>query len=220
MHLNNKSLTEYGGILLAGYTVSGYEIDACTFKGKSRSSLNFLNASTGTKVLNIPIAFKGDDLTEASQKKSIFEGDAFGKNELVMDDGLLYSAVLSNIGKSTYVGTKVIKAEYEFIAIRHGEYKTIVGNTVHCDSTLPYTDCILTATVTADRSNYKLGTVTFKEVTAGEVLTVDGINGRILLNGVPAAERADWIEFPKLIPGINHISCDDALTVEFYPAYF
>lgn len=213
-------MNEYDGILLDGYSVSGCEIDTAMSTGRRRSSIHLLNISAGTKVLKVPIAFKGNNITEAARKKSIFEKDAFGKSELIMDDGLRYCVALSKIGSAKYIGSKVMKVEYEFIGIQHGDCITVQGNTVHCDSTLPYTDCILTATVTVDGSNYKIGTITFKEVTAGEVLTVDGINGRILVNGVPAAERADWIEFPKLVPGINHISCIDALTVEFYPAYF
>lgn len=220
MLINGKSLSKYNGKLLMDYNVSGCELDVSVIKNKHRSSLRLLNASAGLKNLTLPIVFRGKDRAEASANKSMFEQEAFGKSELIMDDGLQYSVVLSSIGDSDYQGMELVKTEYVFTGIRHGDYTKVVGNTVYCDSTLPYTDCILTTTVTSDSSNYKVGTVTFKEVTAGEVLTVDGINGRILVNGVPAAERADWIEFPKLIPGINNIQCADIITVEFYPAYF
>lgn len=220
MLINGKSLNKYNGKLLMEYKVSGCELDVSVIKGRHRSSLRLLNSSVGLKNLTLPIVFQGKDRAEASAKKSMFEQEAFGKSELIMDDGLKYSVVLSSIGDADYQGMELLKTEYVFTGIQHGDYIVVQGNTVHCDSTLPYTDCILTATVTSDGSNYKLGTVTFKEVSAGEILTVDGINGRILVNGIPAAERADWIEFPKLVPGINHIPCEDVLTVEFYPAYF
>ena len=220
MLINGKSLNKYNGKLLMEYKVSGCELDVSVIKGRHRSSLMLLNSSVGLKNLTLPIVFQGKDRAEASAKKSMFEQEAFGKSELIMDDGLKYSVVLSSIGDADYQGMELLKTDYIFTGIQHGDYIVVQGNTVHCDSTLPYTDCILTATVTIDSSNYKLGTVIFKEVTTGEVLTVDGINGRILVNGVPAAERADWIEFPKLTPGINHIPCNDVLTVEFYPAYF
>ena len=220
MQLNNKCLSEYDGILLDGYTVGGCEVDLNLLDVSMRTSLHILRKHVGMKKLIVPIAFKGSNIEDASYKKSIFERDAFGKNELVMDDGLLYWAALSNIGKSTYSGTKIIRTEYEFIGIRHGDYKKVIGNTIYCESTLPYTDCILSVTVSEDALSYKVGSVTFKNVVAGEVLTVDGMNGRILVNGIPAAERADWIEFPKLTPGINNLQCIDTLTVEFYPVYF
>lgn len=220
MWINEKNLSEYGGKLLMDYKVSGCELDVATFKGRKRSSFNLLNASAGLKTLTIPIVFSGTDRADVSHKKSMFEQVAFGKSEMAMDDGLLYSVVLSSIGDPTYIGTELIKVEYKFIGVRHGEYVKSQGNSIYCDSTLPYTDCILTATVTKSGVNYKIGSVTFEKVESGEVLTVDGINGRILVNDVPAAERADWIEFPKLVPGNNKLQCDDTLTVEFYPVYF
>lgn len=220
MWINDKDLCEYGGNLLMEYKVGGVELDISVFQGRKRSSFNLLDASTGLKILTLPIVFKGEDRANAAHNKSMFEQIIFGKNELVMDDGLLYTAVLSEIGESEYIGLELLKAEYIFTGIRHGEYVEVKGNEVYCDSTLPYTDCILTVTVANDTARYNVGSVIFENVTAGEVLTVDGINGRILVNGVPAAERADWIEFPKLVPGWNTIQCDDELTIEFYPAYF
>lgn len=220
MLINGKSLSEYNGKLLLGYKISGCELDVSVIKGRNRSSLRLLNASVGLKNLTLPIVFRGKNRAEASAKKSMFEQEAFGKSELLMDDGLRYSVVLSSIGDADYQGMELVKTEYVFAGIRHGDYIKVIGNTVCCDSTLPDTDCVLTATVSEDSANYKVGSVTFKNVVAGEVLTVDGINGRILVNGAPAAERADWIEFPKLVPGINNLQCIDTLTVEFYPAYF
>lgn len=146
--------------------------------------------------------------------------EILGKSEVELDDGFLYSVVLTDIGQASYPSPQLLEVEYTFTGVRHGEYVVTDGNVVNCDSTLPYTDCILTVTAIADRTNYKVGTVTFLEVTAGEVLVVDGINGRILVDGAPAAERAEWTEFPKLVPGVNEIVCDDALTVEFYPVFF
>ncbi len=220
MWINDKDLSEYNGKLLADYKVSGCELDVSVINGRKRSSFNLLNASAGLKTLTLPIEFSGSDRANASLKKSMFEQVAFGKSELAMDDGLLYSVVLTNIGDTTYIGQELIKTEYTFTGVRHGERVKNVGNIVYCDSTLPFTDCILTATATDNAIFYRVGSVTFRNVSAGETLTVDGINGRILVNGVPAAERADWIEFPKLIPGMNTLICDDVLTVEFYPAYF
>lgn len=220
MWINDKDLREYSGKLLADYKVSGCELDISVVNGRKRSSFNLLNATVGLKTLTISIEFSGSDRADASLKKSMFEKIAFGKSELVMDDGLLYSVVLSKIGDTTYIGQELIKVEYTFTGVRHGERVKTEGNIVYCDSTLLYTDCILTATATDNADFYSVGSVTFKNVSAGEILTVDGINGRILVNGIPAAERADWIEFPKLVPGKNILQCDDVLTVEFYPAYF
>ena len=65
-----------------------------------------------------------------------------------------------------------------------------------------------------------MGTVKFLNVKAGERLVVDGMDKRILVNDAPAANRAEWIRFPSLVPGENHITCPDEVTVEFYPVFF
>ena len=75
------------------------------------------------------------------------------------------------------------------------------GNTIICESTLPYTDCVLTARVGQDGTNYQMGPVMFDIVYAGQVLTVDGITKRILVGGIPDASGAEWIQFPTLEPG-------------------
>lgn len=220
MWINEKPFIEYGCKPKMDYKISGCELDVSIFHGRGRSFFNLLNTSVGLKTLKIPVVFHGEDEADVERKKSLFEMAVLGKSELIMDDGFKYSVVLTDIGQASHPSTQMIEVEYTFTGVRHDEYMVVIGNSVFCDSTLPYTDCILTATVSADGTNYKVGTVTFLEVTAGEVLVVDGINGRILVDGAPAAERAEWTEFPKLVPGMNEIACSDVLTVEFYPVYF
>lgn len=219
MLINGKNLSEYAGKVLDEYKVSGCTLDVVTLKGRKTSSFNLLNTEVGLKNLVIPIMFRGKNRLEASNNKSMFDQAILGKTEILMEDGAMYSVVLSAIGDVTYVGQELIRTEYTFWGLRHGQYVKATGNHIYCESTFPYTDCILKTTVTEDCQEYQIGSVSFKNVVAGETLTIDGINCRILVNGEPAAERAEWIEFPKLVPGINQIQCKDALIVEFYPVY-
>ena len=67
---------------------------------------------------------------------------------------------------------------------------------------------------------YAVGdTVTITGVTAGDVLVVDGIEGRILQNGAPCAGNMSFLHLPALVPGENVFSCPEVLTVEYYPTY-
>lgn len=220
MWVNGEPIERYGAKLRMEYKASGYELENSAFKGRRRSSFVLLNSSVGFKTLTLPLVFVGCDAHDVEQKKSLFEMLLYGKNELVMDDGYMYSVYLSQIGDSTHPNPQMIEIEYTLIGVKHGPLVTVQANTIYCDSTLPHTDCILTATIGQTGSNYQMGTVTFPQVTQGEVLTVDGINKRILVDGAPAADRAEWITFPSLSPGKNIIACDDPLTVEFYPVYF
>lgn len=220
MWINNIPLSEYGGQLRMEYKVSGCAIDATAFKGRKRSSFVLLNSSVGFKTLTLPVVFEGKDRDDVTQKKSRFDALIFGKNELIMDDGFQYSAYLSAIGDASYPSPSLIETDYALVGVRHGKYVQAQGTKIFCDSTLPHTDCILSVTAGRESKSYQLGTVTFSNVTKGQKLTVDGINKRILVNGVPAAERATWINFPSLSPGVNNIICEDVPTVEFYPVYF
>lgn len=220
MWINGIDIADYGGQLRMEYKTSGYQLDTAAFKGRNRSSFVLLTSTTGFMAITLPVVFEGTDRDDVTRKKSLFDMLIFGKNELLMDDGFQYSAYLSAIGDSSYPAPELIEVEYTLIGVRHGDKVTVTGNAVVCDSTLPDTDCILSCTVGTSGTGYKVGSVTFKSVTAGQHLMVDGINKRILVDGVPAAENAEWIRFPSLKPGLNNLECDDALTVEFYPVYF
>ena len=220
MWINGIDIADYGVQLRMEYKTSGYQLDTAAFKGRNRSSFVLLTSTTGFMTITLPVVFEGTDRDDVTRKKSLFDMLIFGKNELLMDDGFQYSAYLSSIGDSSYPAPELIEVEYTLIGVRHGDKVTVIGNTVACDSTLPDTDCILSCTVGTSGTGYKVGSVTFKTVTAGQHLVVDGINKRILVDGVPAAENAEWIRFPSLKPGLNNLECDDILTVEFYPVYF
>lgn len=220
MWINLKPLHVYGAKLRMDYTYTPPEISNEHFKGRNRSSYILLASSHDLAKLSLPIVFEGSSRYDAAIKKSKFEGDLFGKSDIILRDDFRYFCYLESVGEASYPSESLIETTYQFKCIRHGKYKELQKNTVYCESTLPHTDCVLTTTVGTTGSNYKIGTVVFKSVKQGERLTVDGINKRILVNGAPAASRAEWITFPSLVQGTNNIVCKDVLTVGYYPVYF
>ena len=84
---------------------------------------------------------------------------------------------------------------------------------------MPFTDAKLTVTVGATASSYSLKGAIFSNVTAGDVLVFDGINGKITKNGANYAANVAWTSFPSLTPGKNTLTALDAITVEYFPAY-
>ena len=220
LYVNGRPETEFGG-KLKNYQVSSVEISEVSYSHmRNRSTLQYHNTVLGLKKITFFIDFSGKDENVIALRKSLFDGEIYGKSEIILPDGFLYSAVCNSLGQEHFHSREIMEVSYDLIGIRHGPKQTAVGNTVFCGGTLPKTDCILTVMAGASGKNYKLGTVTFPTVTAGEILCVDGITKRILVNGVPAAQRAEWLEFPYLKPGLNTIDCKDPVTVEFYPAYF
>lgn len=187
---------------------------------RNRSTLQYHSTELGLKKITFTVDFSGPDEHMIAHRKSLFDSAILGKSEIVLPDGFMYSAVCNVLGAELYHGREIIEAAYELSGIRHGPKQVVTGKKVYCESTLPKTDCILTVTVGKTQTNYKVGPVTFPSVTKGEKICVDGITKRILVGGVPAAQRAEWLEFPYLVPGMNNITCPDTPTVEFYPAYF
>jgi len=217
LYINGIPIERYGAVLEYGYKTSGVEVETAY---SQTGNIICLNQKFGRKKLDMDIFFRGKDHEETYQRYSMFCELLRGKLELIMPDCKMYEAVLTGIGQESTLAPGRIRCSFSFLAVRHGPKQTATGNRIFCESTLPKTDCILTVTVGKTGQNYTLGSVTFLTVTAGEKICVDGITKRILVNGVPAAQRAEWLEFPYLRPGINNIACPDIVTVEFYPAYF
>ena len=220
-YINGKSIKDFGGRLKNEYSVTGMDISENSYtKGRNRSSVIYHGSVLGLKTITLPVDFKGKSREEAAARKSRFDAEIYGKSELVLPDGARYTAICTSLGEEAYHGRELLEVTYTCVGLRHGPLQTVVGNTVYCASTLPRTDCRITVTVGGSGSNYQIGSVVFPTVKAREVLCVDGITGRILVNGAPGAQRAEWLEFPYLVPGENEITCVDTVMVEFYPAYF
>ena len=199
LYINGKSEKEFSAKLKEGFSVSGMEVEEASYSHmRNRSTLLYHDTVLGLKKINITLDFSGRDEHEVILRKSLFDAEICGRSELILPDGFIYDAVCHSLGTEIYHGRTIAEASYELSGIRHG----------------------LSVTVGDNGTNYKVGTVTFPTVTAGEELQVDGVKKRILVDGVPAAQRAEWLEFPYLKPGMNQIICKDILTVEFYPAYF
>ena len=217
--VNGISIEEYGARLKADYEITAVPLENQYFQGTKRSNFVLLSQTYGLKSIKMNFDFMGNSRGEIDTKKSIFDGNLIGTLEIMLD-GYFYTVICNKLGDGVYYGDYLMECEYEFEGYKHGELTVIGSNVVWCESTAPYTDCILSATVSEAASSYQLGTVTFKGVLSGDYLVVDGINKRILINGAPAAQKADWVRFPSLVPGENLITCDDPVTVEFYQVYF
>lgn len=220
MFINGKDVLAYGAKLLSDYKYTPPAITSDYFKGRRRSNITLLDVNLDMGKLELPITFHACGRRDANQNKSMFDSLCLGKTDIAMEDGYQYFSVLMDIGETTYHSEQLLECTYTFDCIRHGSYVEKHGNTIMCESTLPYTDCVLTTRVGQGGTNYQVGPVMFKEVYAGQVLTVDGIDKRILVGGVPDASGAEWIHFPTLEPGENHFVCLDQLTIGYYPCYF
>lgn len=221
MYLEGRPLSDYGGNLEEGYSVSGVEISCDYTAGRNGGSLILLNQRMGLKTIRLPLVFNGSAPRLVRDAYSLFCQHCIGgKKELLLPDERQYTAVLTGIGQEEWITENDMAVELTFTGYCHGAKRRVAGNTVCCTSTLPETDCVIRAKVSQKSTRYQVGTVIFHDVLAGDILVVDGIHKRILVNNVPAAQQAEWIRFPVLTPGINKVACMDSVTVEYYPVYF
>ena len=215
------------GALVQSFSVSGTAISNSVYQGFNSTGFNVLSTSRGMRNISLTLAYKGKTKRELALKKAKLDNMlGAGKIELHLPDGFHYTSYLSAVGEEAVQGVegdKVIAlCTYTLQGIRHDELQELTvapGATFLCESLIPTTDCRLTCTATQTYTSLTIGSVTIKNVAAHDVITIDGINKRILQNGAPCAGNMSFINFPHLVPGENTISCPESLTVEYYPTY-
>lgn len=225
--INGIPLYQFGGCALLDYSVGETELDNTTFQGINRTSWRLLRSAFGHRKIGLTIVFTARTLHDVKLLRSTLNGKLFGRVELfIADDGFFYDAVCESTGAEILIGIgereAKIKSEYSFTGIRREALARATiqpGEMIYCRSTMPYTDCRLTATVGTAAAEYTLGGAVFKNVSAGDVLVFDGIDGKITKNGAPYAANVTWLKFPSLTPGLNQIAGNDSVTVEYYPCY-
>lgn len=219
MEINGINENTLHAKLLRDYRISASPIKSEYWQGRNRSQFALLSQSFGLKEISMTVVFDGRDAEEVALHKSQFDAALWGKFEIYMPNGFTYSAILDDAGELEYMGDERGRAKYQLIGIQHKPLVTVTSSPFTCGSTVPLTDCIITATATA--ASGSIGDIDFSGLTIGDIITIDGINKRLLVNGVDAATKFVWIDFPSLLPGTNTFTTSgvSGVTVQFYPTY-
>ena len=224
--INGKAIQDFGGASLRDYVVSAPAITSYDFQGVNRTSWRLLKQEFGRRTIEITVIFTAPDMNTARLQMSMFNVACWGRVELSLPDGFLYDCRIDSLGQAELVGDNgsteaKIQAKYTFVGQQHRPLETVDlpagGGSVFCRSTMPFTDCRLITTVGTSAATYNFGGAVWENVTAGDVLVFDGIDGLILRNGNNDAAAVNWTVFPSLVPGENEITAPDAVTVEYYP---
>lgn len=222
MTINRIPISRYGAKLRADYSVSGSSITTTYLKPRTGSAFHLIGNTIGLKTITLPFDIYGRSPSDAKRKLSSLDAlAAAGKVELSLPDGMLYTAVLQAIAQPTAITDRILSCSYTFMGIQHDAKIRLDADGGHfwANGTLPQMDCILSVTVGADSNKYLFAGVTFSGVKKGDVLILDGVTKRVLVNGAPGAQKCDLVEFPYQVPGRNIISCPDVVTVKYYPSY-
>lgn len=225
--VNGLPLATYGGASLLDFTIGETPVDTALFQGINRTNWNLLKNIYSMREIRLTIVFEAEDLRQAKLNRSALNGVLFNKAEIfIPHDGFHYTVICTGTGTEMLIGigekTAQLKSEYTFKGIRHDPLQKIVvqpGETFYCLSTMPFTDCRLTAAVGTSAASYQLGSAVFSNVTAGDVLVFDGIDCKVTKDDSNYAANVIWLDFPSLAPGANTIQCADAVTVQYEPTY-
>jgi hypothetical protein len=155
--INGEPLASCGGTSLLDYTIGQVPLTMDTWQGKNRTNWNLLNAEYGIREIRLTIRFAGETLHAAKLLRSRFNSHLFGEFELfVPGDGFFYHCWPDSLGDEVLVGIgrreAQIKSEYKFKGVRHDTLVRVdvpANGKLFCESTLPKTDCRVTATVQA-----------------------------------------------------------------------
>jgi hypothetical protein len=227
MHINGTNIADFG-VLVEKMSVGAIETQQETYQGVNRTNFNVLDTIQYMRSINVNLFYSAPTRRELALIKSKIDNMMIGKLDLWLPDGFYYSAHLVSAGEENILGVernKVIAlCAYQFKGIRHDKLETVqttaaADNKVYCKSTVPHTDCRLICTASQNYASLQIDTVTITNVSAGDVLVVDGITGRILQNGGLCAGNMSFIHFPSLVPDENTLTCVEDLTVEYYPTY-
>lgn len=224
IYINGHDIAEYGAKALRdSIKIGGSEIKNDYFQGRNRTQYILMDTTHGLKPVGFTLVYIGKNLREVREKKSLCESEMFGGCELYMPDGFYYRCMLNNIGEDETKGVDgveiLIQCAYKLSGIQHDEMIEVSnGSEFYAKGTAPKMDCCLEVTVSDTAEHYYLAGADFGAVTAGDVLTFDGIKKRFLKNGAPTTAK-EWISFPFVKSGYNQFTALDTPKVTYYPCY-
>lgn len=220
MFINGHPLEDYNAMLIGSPKISPAQITQTTFMGKNTSSFLLLGTEIGLKQIECYIAFFGESAREIQLRRSHFRSALLGKVDLYFPfDGFHYFAVLQDDTQLESEHSHIVRSAFYFTGIQHDELIQTDGSSIYCCSTVPMTDCTISAVTTA--SEGAIGGMSFSGLNPEKQIVIDGMEKRILYDGAPGAQFFTFTSFPKLTPGINVIEVSNvkAVRLEYYPTY-
>lgn len=227
MYVNGVDIYQSVEALVQSYKVSATQVTNNAYQGKDSTDFNVLSTIRGMRTITVTLFYKARDQHGLALRKAEIDNLlSTGKLDLYLPDRFHYAAYLTAAGEEALLGVEgqemIATSTYTFQGIRHGDLQTLTiqsGTGFICESLIPLTDCRITCTASQAYASLQIGSVTVTDVDQDDVIVVDGIQKRILQNGAPCAGNMSFVNFPKLVPGLNEIDCPEQITVEYYPTY-
>lgn len=222
--INNIDIAEFSAKALRdSIKIGGTEVKNDYFQGRNRTNYMLMSSTFGLKSVNFSLVYIHKYLRGALENKSKCEAEMFNGCEIYFPSDFYYRCMISSIGDAVIKGVDgnqvLVEVKYKLLGIQHDKLEEVEnGATFVAKGTMPQMDCILEVVVGEDAESYELSGAVFGAVVAGDVLTFDGINKRFLKNGAHTTAK-EWISFPYIKSGLNHVTAVDPVKVKYYPCY-
>lgn len=228
MHINNKHLSEYGAKLLDRHIyLSEMKIDSFWPEGSINPYVG-KNVKYKYKTLVVDIEFKGTPNEIELNKSRLLKEMSISTIKFIGIDNYYSGHIISTSIRNKVTGFEVVTAT--MLVVEHEEEKTQTFNrsettTIYLNSNevtpaileiKPSID-LVTATITGLGED-----ITLKNLTAGQMVTIDGEKGLVTENGQNKWPDYDSWGFPKLEPGENKITVDRVtldITIKYKPRW-
>ena len=221
--INGVNVMDFGA-LVQSYKVGGTPVTQDYYQARNRAGFASLSYTLGLKPITLVLFFAAPTQRELTMQKSAVDAALLADPlELHLPDGFYYKSILQGAGELAMLGVEANKmiasCTYALSGIQHDAVRRVWGPEVFAEGTFPEMPCRLACTASLDYSSIQLGPVTFADVTAGDELVADGIDGVLTINGEPAGTRASFVHLPRLIPGPQTIVCPEPVSVTYAPAW-
>lgn len=225
-YVDGRGAAEFGARLLADYTVGGAQLTRGRLQPAAGMRFVPLATRCGLRRISLTVDIYGPTPRRAQEQKSALDAAFLADPvELALPDGFAYTASLDSIGevKELTLDGCVLEGSYKLSGFRHGPPETVTlpagGGSFYASGTAPDMECVLSCTVGADAGTYLMAGVLWVNVSAGDLLVLDGIRRTVLRNGANALARCDLTRWPLLAPGKNVLTAPDPLTITYHPIY-
>lgn len=218
-YINGIEMTNRCIFLTSDYTVSSASVSRSVYSGGCASYVA-TKAKIGLKTIRLPVRIVQESTDMADSMRSWMLSMCLeSKVEMMLPNGKTYVAALTDTGEVEKSAEGVIDFALEFTGYQRGEIVKAQTPNIMCFSTVPETPYRITATVGSGGS-FTMAGVTFSDCAAGDVLMIDGMNGKVTKNGSAMdISKTDFLKFPFLAPGKNTVISTGAAAVEYYPIF-
>lgn len=239
MLIDNQDIKAFGARLLS-FSVGGSTVTQNMSADNICNVPAVFSTSVGTRTLTVTLVFQpsraGDNSKNvpllqryANSTDNVTRFEAYlmfhGTVEILLPDGYLYSSVCTSLGAGALDGTGEQEVAYNFTAVRHKPLQIIsltgLSTTVLCEATTAVY-CRVSLTADKDYNSITIFGITVNNISANDVIVIDGIDKSVTKNGVNIFNDTDLIEFPTLKQGKNTITVSSDTVkgyIEYYPIY-